>query len=164
MAEKTNRVRQNPDYTPRVDDTDRILLSWLAEDGTLSYADLGAKVHLSAPAVHERVRKLKQDGVIKGLVARLDGTLLGKPLLCFVQVIANNIKKTEQVAKLSDIPDIEEIHSVTGESGMLLKIRTADTRSLEAILERIHEIEGIIGTRSQIVLTTLLERGVSPNK
>lgn len=145
------------------DDIDRMILSLLSEDGAMSYAQLGAQVNLSAPAVHERVKKLKKDGVIKGIVAKLDGEKLGRPLLSYVQVTANNIKKTDQVASLTQIPDIEEIHSVTGESRILLKVRTANPLALERVLEKINAIEGVTGTKSQIVLSTLLEKGPSPN-
>ena len=159
---KTNGVNPEERQTIRIDETDRRILSLLSEDGTLSYAELGGRVHLSAPAVHERVRRLRRDGVIRGMVVKLDGEKLGRPLLSFVQVITNDIRNTQMLARLSDVPDIEEIHSVTGESGVLLKIRSASSHALEEVIARIHAIEGIIGTRSQIVFSTLLERGVSP--
>lgn len=71
---------------------------------------------------------------------------------------------TRQLLVLQGLPDVEEIHTVTGESAMLLKIRTRDTQTLEALLERIHSIEGIGGTRSYIALSTYLERGPSPTE
>ena len=51
------------------------LLGILAEDASLSYAELGQRLHLSPAAVHERVKRLRRDGVIKGTVARLDGAV-----------------------------------------------------------------------------------------
>ena len=63
---------------------------------------------------------------------------------------------------LQELPDVEEIHTVTGESAMLVKVRTRDTQSLESLLEHIHGIEGIAATRSYIALSTYLERGPSP--
>src|SRR3546814_3759158 len=62
-----------PDKVPTMDPMDRKLLGLLAEDATLSYKELGERLHLSAPAVHERVKKLKKSGAIRGTVARLDG-------------------------------------------------------------------------------------------
>ena len=67
-----------------------------------------------------------------------------------------------QLLKLKELPEVEEIHTVTGESAMLLKVRTRDTQSLEYLLERIHAIEGFKGTRSDIALSTYLERGPNP--
>jgi Lrp/AsnC family leucine-responsive transcriptional regulator len=162
MTKNTNGVR--PEATPgaRLDNVDRKLLGLLSEDATRSYADLGNLVHLSAPAVHERVKRLKQDKVIKATVASLDGTKLGRPLLAFVQVDTKLWAQSHQLLELSDFPDVEEMHTVTGETAVLLKIRTRDAQSLENLLVRIHGIESIEGTRSHIVLSTYLERGPSP--
>ena len=163
MAKNTNELQQEGAAAARLDAVDRRLLGLLAGDSTLSYTELGQALHLSAPAVHERVKRLKRDRVILGTVARLDGAKLGRPLLCFVQVITNTVKRARQVAALSSLADIEEIHTVTGESGILLKVRTRDTQALEALLAKIHGVEGVEGTRTQIALSTLLERGPSPD-
>lgn len=151
-------------YSPpaRLDDTDRKLLALLAEDATRSYAELGEALHLSPPAVHERVKRLKRERVITATVASLDGAKLGRPLLAFVHVDTTSWNVTRQLLALKELPDVEEIHTVTGESAMLLKVRTRDTQTLEDLLERIHSIEGFTGTRSYIALSTYLERGPSP--
>jgi Lrp/AsnC family leucine-responsive transcriptional regulator len=57
---------------------------------------------------------------------------------------------------------VEEIHSVTGESAMLLKVRTRDSQELDSVLERMYSIDGFVATRSYIALSTYLERGPKP--
>jgi DNA-binding Lrp family transcriptional regulator len=69
---------------------------------------------------------------------------------------------TRQLLKLKELPEVEEIHTVTGDSAMVLKVRTRNTQSLEHFFERIYAIEGFKGTRSYVVLSTYLERGPSP--
>jgi DNA-binding Lrp family transcriptional regulator len=145
-----------------LDDTDRRLLALLAEDATRTYAELGKLLFLSAPAVHERARRLKKEGVIKATVAALDAAKLNRPLLAFVHVDTTSWAVTRQLLALEELPEVEEMHTVTGESAMLLKVRTRNTQSLEQLLARIHAIEGFTGTRSYIALTTYLERGPSP--
>jgi DNA-binding Lrp family transcriptional regulator len=83
-------------------------------------------------------------------------------LLAFVHVDTKSWAVTRQLLQLAELPDVEEIHTVTGESAMLLKVRTRDTQALEDLLGRIHGIEGFEGTRSYIALSTYLERGPSP--
>lgn len=146
----------------RLDDRDRTLLAALAEDAMRSYAELGALLHLSAAAVHERVKRLRAEGVIKGTSARLDGPKIGRPLLAFVQVDGAGWTKERQVATLRDLPEVEEIHSVAGDASTLLKVRTRDAVALEDLLRRIYAVEGVQGTRTQVVLSTALERGPSP--
>ena len=82
-----------------LDERDRKLLTLLA-DAAPSYAELGKLLNLSAPAVHERVKRLKRDGQIKGIAARLDGAKIGRPLLA-VHVDTNNWTITQQVLGLA---------------------------------------------------------------
>ncbi len=161
MAKKTNGIRRDARAEARLDDVDRTLLGLLSADCSLSYAELGEKLHLSAPAVHERVKRMKRQGVIVASVARLDPVLLGRPLLCFIQVMTNTIARTRDIAARTDLPDVEEIHTVAGDCGLLMKVRTRDMKSLEALLAKIHGVEGVSGTRTQMVLSTLMERGPS---
>ena len=139
-----------------LDERDRKLLTLLAADATPSYAELGKLLNLSAPAVHERVKRLKRDGQIKGIAARLDGAKIGRPLLAFVHVDTNNWTITQQVLGLAELNEVEEIHTITGKSAMLLKVRVSDTQALEQLLARIHKIEGITNTTSDIALTSYL--------
>lgn len=115
----------------RLDDKDRTLLGLLAGDTTRSYADLRKVLNLSPTAVHERVKRLRHDGIIKANVALLDGAKLGRPLLTFVHVDTTSWAVTRHLLALKELPEVEEIHTVTGESAMLLKVRTRDTQALE---------------------------------
>jgi Lrp/AsnC family leucine-responsive transcriptional regulator len=162
MDKNTDSVKRNPPDPARLDEIDRKLLGLLAEDSTRSYAELGALLHLSAPAVHERAKRLKQAGVIRATVALLDGARIGRPLLAFVHVDTSSWDVTRQLLKLKELPEVEEIHTVTGDSAMVLKVRTRNTQSLENFFERIYSIDGFKGTRSYIVLSSYLERGPSP--
>ena len=154
MPKDTDRIRRKPAGPSAIDAIDRKLLGLLAEDATRTYAELGRLLNLSAPAVHERARRLRQAGFVKATVAKLDGA--------FVHVDTTSWAVTRQLLALQELPDVEEIHTVTGESAMLVKVRTRDTQSLESLLEHIHGIEGIAATRSYIALSTYLERGPSP--
>lgn len=162
MGSKTNRVRPSAGQTRNADVTDRTLLGLLAEDATRSYADLGRLLNLSPPAVHERVKRLKRDGQIKGTVAVLDPEKIGKPLLAFVHVDTAGWGKSEQLLAMSNLPEVEEIHTVAGDTCVLLKVRTEGPQALEDILREIYDMKGVKGTRSYIVLSTCLERGVRP--
>jgi DNA-binding Lrp family transcriptional regulator len=86
MSAEPKAVRPRGREDAMLDAIDRRLLGLLAEDAGLSYAELGQQLHLSPPAVHERVKRLRRDGVIKGTVAWLDGARIGRPLLTFLHV------------------------------------------------------------------------------
>ncbi|MFC4946298.1 Lrp/AsnC family transcriptional regulator [Pseudonocardia sp. GCM10023141] len=134
-----------------LDDLDWRLLAELQRDGRLSFNELSRRVHLSAPAVAERVRRLEQAGVITGYRATVDPARAGQPLLAFIQLrcaLGSCLLKTTSSA---DYPEVVEIHKVSGEYCTLLKARLASLGHLEGLNERI----GLLGEiRTHIVLST----------
>ncbi|WP_299396523.1 Lrp/AsnC family transcriptional regulator [Pelagibius sp.] len=142
-----------------MDAMDRKLLGLLAEDATLSYKDMGERLHLSAPAVHERVKKLKKAGAITGTVARLDGAAVGRPLCAFIHMDTEGWGKSPELMEIQDDSRVEEIHAVAGDTCVILKVRCESTKALEDILHRLYQVPGMIRTQSYIVLNTYLERG-----
>jgi DNA-binding Lrp family transcriptional regulator len=159
VDQNTNRVRRRGAAPPAVDAVDRRLLGLLAEDATLSYAELGRRLSLSPPAVHERAKRLREIGAIRRTVAVLDPDLVGKPLLAFVHVDTSGWGKTPAMMRLAELPEVEEIHAVTGDACLILKIRTAGPAALEDLLAHVYAVPGVRGTRSYIALRTHLERG-----
>lgn len=160
MPENTDDVRRKRSGKPLLDRFDRKILGALVSDAGQSYAALGEAVGLSAPAVHERVRRLRQARVVTGTHARLDGEAIGKPFLAFVHVEAAGWGKGERMLRIADFPEVEEMHSVAGDTGLILKVRTQSPHALEALLAQIYAVPGVSGTRSYVVLSTYLERPV----
>jgi DNA-binding Lrp family transcriptional regulator len=143
-----------------LDKTDRAILQCLIENANITYADLGAEVGLSAAAAHERVKRLREAGTIKSVNARIDPQVLGKPLLAFVHVNTARWAKSRELAEIERFPEVEEIHTVAGDTSMIFKVRSQSTKALENLLERIFALDGVTSTCSYIVMSTLLERPV----
>ena len=158
--QKTDNI-QNSAQPPRaLDAIDRKILGELTKNADTSYADLSTRVGLSAPAVHERVKRLRSSGRIKGTAALLDGSAVGKPLLAFVHLDTEGWGKTKELMALAELPELEEMHSVTGDSCMLLKVRLENSQALEGFLAKLYELPGVRCTKSYVALTTYLERPV----
>lgn len=160
MAQETDAIRQTRAARRDLDAADRRILGALAEDAQQSYATLGAAVNLSAPAVHERVKRLRASGVVEAVQARLNGAAVGKPMLAFVHVDTTGWGKTRAMLALEERPEVEEIHSVTGDTCLIIKVRVASPLALEGLLAQIYDVEGVRGTRTYVTLSTHLERGV----
>ena len=145
-----------------LDRIDRQILTLLREDGRMSHAAIAKHVGLSGPAVHERVRKLEQSGVIAGYTAVLDPEALDRSHVAFVQVTlseGNEFADDEPiVARICDEPDVLEFHRIAGQDCYLIKIRTATNKDLEKLLRRIRSIRGVARSRTTIVLSTELEQ------
>lgn len=157
-AGKTDGIRPNAAPARPLDAMDRKILGALTRDATQSFAALGAEVGLSAPAVHERVKRLRASGVIRGTVALVDGEKAGKPLLAFVHVDTVGWAKTQGLLALCELPEVEEVHSSTGDTCLILKVRTASALALEGLLARIYDLPGVRSTRTYVTLSTHLER------
>ena len=146
-----------------MDDLDRILLSLLQQDATQPYTALASAVGLSTAATHERVRKLRDSGVIRRTTVDVDPAAVGRPVLAFVLVGSDAwIGEAATGEALRALPWVQEAHIVAGTSSLLLKVRTGSTEELQAVLRRIYDIDGVAGTQTVVVLETFFERQVQP--
>ena len=136
---------------------DRQIVTNLAADGRMSFTDLGKATGLSTSAVHQRVRRLEQRGVIRGYRAVVDPEAIGLPLTAFVSIKAvDPAIEDDAPHKLSAIPAIEACYSVAGEEAYILKVRVASPMALESLLADIRSVAGV-STRTTVVLSTPFE-------
>lgn len=143
------------------DAVNRSLLTKLKADARSSYAELGKSVHLSAPAVYERVRRLESAGVILGHTVVIDPEAIGLPFCAFVRIATQGDFRCDDIAAmLAKHSEIEECHSIAGEDNLLIKVRTPSPRALEELLTKIRQVPGIAKTLTTVVLQTRFERGV----
>lgn len=145
-----------------LDRVDRKILRLLRQDGRMPHAAIAKSVGLSGPAVHERVKKLEERGIIAGYTAIFDPKALERYHVAFVMVTLSEGNEFAQddpiVATICDEPDVLEFHRIAGEDCYLIKTRTATNQDLEQLLRRIRSIHGVARTRTTIVLSTELER------
>jgi DNA-binding Lrp family transcriptional regulator len=146
---------------PRLDGTDAALLAALQADGRARLEDLARLVGLSTSTVHDRLRRLRRDGVIRRWTVELDPGALGLDVLAFVGVRAARTC-AELAGPLCALPEVEEYHSVAGGFGALLKVRVAGPEQLDELLERLRQVPGVEGTETTVVLRTYVERGPRP--
>ncbi|MFE5506729.1 Lrp/AsnC family transcriptional regulator [Amycolatopsis japonica] len=144
-----------------MDDVDRMLLTALQQDATQAYAALGKTVGLSAGAAHERVRKLREQGVIRRTTVDVDPSAVGRGVMAFVLVEAGSwMGDAPTKAALEALPEVVEAHIIAGPASLLVKVRTPTTEELQASLRRLYAIEGVTGTQTIVVLESFFERSV----
>lgn len=141
-----------------LDSVDRHILSILQEDCTLQLAKIGERVGLSAPSVAERIKKLEENGTIRGYTAVLDARKLGKDITAFIGVFIEHPKSIKNFEREIDrMEDVQECHHVTGEHTVLLKAKVDNTSALEGLIGRVRSIEGVMRTETSVVLSTYTE-------
>ena len=142
-----------------LDELDERIVAALVEDARASYAEIGAKVGLSAPAVKRRVDRLLASGAITGFSARVDPAALGWSTEAYVELYCRGRTSPADIrAAVSKYPEVVGACTVTGEADALLHIRAADMRHFEQVVERISAESFAVRTKSVIVLSQLVDR------
>ena len=146
------------------DELDRRIVAALVEDGRATYAEIGAKVGLSAPAVKRRVDRLRASGAITGFSAIVNPGMLGWTTEAYVELFCRGRTSPSDIAAaVSKYPEVTGAATITGEADALLHIRAADVRHFEQVVERIGAEPFVVRTRSVIVLSRLVNQpGVVP--
>lgn len=144
----------------KLDELDRSIILALQENGRLPLSEIARRAGVAPATVHERLAKLRRNGVVQGFCVRLDARALGYTVTALVRLrteLADRVERT--VADLRAIPEVEEVHVVSGEYDLVLKIRARDTSHLQELLvTRVHRVAGFIRSATEVCLTSPLER------
>ena len=138
---------------------DRKILAALAEDGRATLAEIAQRVGLSQSPCWTRLRRLEEQGVIKGYAALIDHKALGFTNIVFVEVTLDSHNEDRVAAfgaALVKLPEVLEAHLVTGDYDYLVKIAVSGTDHYESFLrEKLYKIKGIRSSRSMFGLRSL---------
>jgi DNA-binding Lrp family transcriptional regulator len=140
-----------------LDKTDRALVDAILRDANQRLEDLARLVGLAPSSVHDRLRRLERDGVIRRWTVDVDATAFGLQVLAYVGLRSSR-PCSELTAALAAVDAIEECHSVAGPNSMVLKVRVASPPALLELIERLRQIPGVEGTETSIVLKSLIDR------
>jgi Lrp/AsnC family leucine-responsive transcriptional regulator len=141
------------------DAKDRKILALVQRDASLAQAEIAKRVGLSTTAVNERLRKLEASGVIRRWVAQIDPMAVGGSITAFVEVFIEHPKQERGfIEQMKRLDEVLEVHHITGEFSLLLKLRARDMAGLkELMLNQLNAHEGVRQTRTAIVLATSKE-------
>ncbi len=147
----------------KIDELDLKILNILQDDGKVSNAEIARKVGKAPSAVLERVRKLRKNGIIRGYECIVDHKILGRGLTAFISIrVDEGVGATDVGERLSEFPEVLEVHYTAGRDSYLVKVRVEDTESLQATLAKFGTIAAVRDTNSTIVLTTVKESRIIP--
>ena len=140
-----------------MEDLDRQIVELLCADGRMSFADIARETGLSTSALHQRVRRLEQRGILTGYRAEVDYRAIGLPLTAFVSLTPIDPAAPDDLPeKLSGVAEVESCWSVAGAQAYIVKVRVAEPADLEELLGRIRTIANV-STQTTIVLSTAFE-------
>jgi len=142
-----------------LDEIDQRIVAALRDDGRASFADVGALVGLSAPAVKRRVDRLRSSGVITGFAAIVEPAAIGWTTEAYVELYCQGKTSPGVIAAaVLRHPEVVDACTVSGEADALIHVMAADMRHFEEVLERIGAERFVVRTKSVLVLSRLLRR------
>ncbi|MFC6019032.1 Lrp/AsnC family transcriptional regulator [Plantactinospora solaniradicis] len=142
----------------QIDEVDQRIIASLVADARSSYAEIGSRVSLSAPAVKRRVDRLRAAGVIRGFTTVIDPAAVGWNTEAFVELFCTGRTTPTQITLATRRhPEVVAAYTVSGEADALVHLRAADISHLEQALERLRAEPFVTSSRSMIVLSRLVD-------
>jgi len=141
-----------------MDSTDLEIVRLLQKNGRMSHEQIAREVHLSRPAVHDRIKRLEQEDVIRGYGAQVDWDAIGLPLTAFIWIrtAKSCLPVGQQILGLTTrAAVVEECHRVAGEWCLQIKTRSASSMALQDLLDQISAIPEVQHTMTTVALSTI---------
>ena len=155
------RARKTAEGVLILDDKDLRILDVLQKQGRITLRELARKVGSPVTTVHSRVKRLEKAGIIRAYRAVLSPEKLGLKTLAFVLVSfsgESGVSQREVARKIADLPEVQEVHIITGTWDILVKVRVSDVEDLgRFVIDKIRAIPGVEKTLTCVVLDTLKE-------
>lgn len=145
----------------RIDRLDKKILQLISKDARIPYLEVARESNVSGAAIHQRIQKLKNLGIIKGSEFIVDNYKIGYQTCAYIGIVLSEVKKFDYVVKeLEKIPQVVECHYATGKYSMFIKIYAKDNKHLlRLILDELTLIDGIKHTETfQMSLDEIFNR------
>lgn len=143
-----------------LDAIDRKILKYLIRNARMPFLEIARECGVSGAAIHQRIRKLDEAGVIKGSCLIVDPKIVGFDVCAHVRITLSDPQYLDQtIDRLKEISEIVEAHFVTGKENILVKLYCVDNEHLmRTLFDRIVRIPGVSSTESQITLLAAFQR------
>lgn len=144
---------------------DKRIVELLKADCRISQENIAQELNISRPTVQKRIKTLEENHIILGYTIITDEKKLGKEIVAFILLKLDRSRRawsgtySELLKRVNEI-EILEIHHITGDDDVLIKMRTRNIDSLEANLIEITQIKGVFRTRTMICLSSIEHGGI----
>ncbi len=146
-----------------IDAIDQKILVCLIGSARMPFLEIARECGISGAAIHQRVKKLEEAGIIIGSRLEIDPKALGNDVCAYVSIeLAKSCLYADVIKSLESVPEIVECNFMTGEYSLLVKLYCRDNKHLmDTMIHIIKEIPGVANTQTLISLEQSFERQVS---
>jgi len=135
-----------------VDELDARLIRLFTEEPRIGVMEASRRLGVARGTVQARLDRLQADGVVRGFGPELDPTALGYPVTAFATLEIRQGRGRDVRAHLRTVPELLEMHTVTGSGDMLCRIVAPSNADLQHVIDRLVDFEGIVRTSTMIAL------------
>jgi len=141
----------------KLDEIDHQILDILIENARTPFTDIAKKLLVSAGTIHVRVKKMEEEGVIRGSTLTVDYDKMNYSFIAYIGLFIEKSSYTQIILKeLKKIPEVTVAHLTTGKFAIFCKIRAVDTRQAKDIIFKIDDIDGVLRTETSISLEEVI--------
>ena len=150
MSEKIEKLN-------KLDDNDFLIIEALKKDSKLSEQKIAKKTGIPMTTVHNRIKKLREKGIIEFFTIRINYKKIGKPIVAYVHVkIIHGADQKKMLDEIAKIPEVSEVAMVTGEYDLIFKARVASMEELqEIVIKHLRKEKNVGETMTMIAYETL---------
>jgi Transcriptional regulators len=141
-----------------LDDIDKKILNILQQDSRIPFSRLAKMLNLSEATIYVRIKRLKENGVIRGFYTEIDFDKIGLSVVAFILIKADPKKYDNILKQLVEMKEIYEIYDVTGEYYAVLKVRVPTREDLAKVLDKIGNMDGVTSTYTMLVLRSIKDK------
>jgi DNA-binding Lrp family transcriptional regulator len=145
-----------------IDGTDARLLLALSEQPRATAVGLAERVGLSRNTVQSRLNRLEEGGAVAGFERRVEPAALGYPLTAFVTTRVTQRRLDEVATALADIPEVLQVHGISGQTDLLVHVVAADADDLYRIAGQILAVPAVERTETALVMRELVGYRIAP--
>jgi len=141
----------------KLDEIDHQILDILIENARTPFTDIAKKLLVSAGTIHVRVKKMEEEGVIKGSTLTVDYDKMNYTFIAYIGIFVENSSHNQKVVEaLKQVPEVTVAHLTTGKFAIFCKIRAMDTKHAKDIIFSIDNIPGVLRTETSISLEEII--------
>lgn len=147
-----------------MDDLDIKIINIISNNARIPHEEISRILHISRQAIHQRIKKLEENEIIKGYKSIIDWTKLGEGTRAYIYVKVNmsNYKEDIQQYVNIDVPNvlIEECQRIHGDWCIVIKVRAKSTSDITNFIDQLWKVKSTIDTAATFILSTIIEDGV----
>ena len=141
------------DLIRNIDKTDKLILAYLIEDARMPYTEIAKRIKVSPGTIHGRVKKLERRKIITGATLKINYDMVGYSFTAYIGVLLGRTIESEKILeKMVKIPEVTVASVISGQYGILCKVRCRNAKHAKEVIYKINGIAGVLRTESMISL------------